>query len=127
MSRWFTLLFILLLASAHAVSEGEPFGTRGYYTTFMRSPTFGLPEWKQMIDCMHEDRANFIVLWTAGAFRSKKFPITWQYNADHKNVQQDFVRELIEYAHEQGIKVVLGFTPFAYDGTDQYPLEHPEL
>jgi hypothetical protein len=27
----------------------------------------------------------------------------------------------------KGIRVVLGFTPFAYDGTNQFPLEHPEL
>ena len=35
--------------------------------------------------------------------------------------------ELIDYAHTKQIKVVLGFTPFAYDGANQYPLEHPQL
>src|SRR6185503_957085 len=128
-------LWIYLLAAA-LVSTGvemtgaaadDPFVIRGYYTTFMRMPTFGLPEWKQMIDCMQEDAANLLVLWTAGAFRSRQFPITWKYNADHKNVQEDYVRELIDYAHTKGIRVVLGFTPFAYDGTNQFPLEHPEL
>src|SRR5258708_30225771 len=105
----------------------DPFAVRGYYTTFMRMPTFGLPEWKQMIDCMKDDGANFLVLWTAGAFRSKQFPITWKYNADHKNVEKDYVRELIDYAHTKKIRVVLGFTPFAYDGANQYPIEHPQL
>ena len=125
------LLFLMLVfgfvaAPACAATNG-PLRLRGYYTTFMRSPTFGLTEWKQMIDCMSEDGANLLILWTAGAFRSKQFPITWKYNAEHKNVQQDFVRELIDYAHTKQIKVVLGFTPFAYDGANQFPLEHPEL
>jgi hypothetical protein len=42
-------------------------------------------------------------------------------------VAHDFVRELIDYAHAKQIRVVLGFTPFAYDGVNQFPLEHPEL
>ena len=32
-----------------------PFADRGYYLTFMRMPTFGLPQWKQIIDCVHAD------------------------------------------------------------------------
>jgi hypothetical protein len=108
-------------------AANEAFAIRGYYTTFMRMPTFGLPEWKQMLDCMKEDGANTLILWTAGGFRSKQFPVTWKYNADHKNVERDFVRELIDYAHMRQIKVLLGFTPFAYDGVNQYSIEHPEL
>jgi hypothetical protein len=127
MKQCFHLLFFLATAAVTMAATNEPFAIRGYYSTFMRMPTFGLPEWKQMIDAMKEDGANFLILWTAGGFRSKQFPITWRYNAEHKNVQHDFARELIDYAHTQGIKVVLGFTPFAYDGANQYPLEHPEL
>ena len=37
------------------------------------------------------------------------------------------MRDLIDHAHTRGIKVLLGFTPFGYDGVNQYPLEHPEL
>src|SRR5689334_22394511 len=77
----------------------DPIPTRGYYMTFMRMPTFGLPQWKQMIDCIHDDGGNTLLLWTGGGFKSKKFPITWKYNATHKNIEKDFVRELIEYAH----------------------------
>jgi hypothetical protein len=40
----------------------------------------GLPEWKEAIDCFTADDINLLLLWTAGGFRSKKFPITWQYN-----------------------------------------------
>ncbi len=122
-----SLALLLLLITFTAQAASGPFATRGYYTTFMRMPTFGLPEWRQMIDCMKDDGANFLILWTAGAFRSKAFPVTWRYNSDHRNVQQDYVHELIDYAHAKGIQVVLGFTPFAYDGANQYPLEHPEL
>ena len=52
-------------------------------------------------------------------------PITWKYNEDHENVRKDFVRDLIDHAHARGIKVLLGFTPFGYDGVNQYPLQHP--
>lgn len=127
MKRGWQWLVLLLTATVAAAGTNEPFAVRGYYTTFMRMPTFGLPEWKQMIDCMQQDEANFLILWTAGGYRSKAYPITWRYNADHKNVERDFVRELIDYAHTKQIRVVLGFTPFAYDGANQFPLEHPEL
>jgi hypothetical protein len=127
MKSYLRILFLLLTVLRVTAATNEPFVIRGYYTTFMRMPTFGLPEWKQMIDCMKEDGANFLILWTAGGFRSKAFPITWQYNAGHKNVGHDYARDLIDYAHTRAIKVVLGFTPFAYDGANQYPLEHPEL
>ncbi len=129
MHRWTSFLLGIALLAVQPIraATNGPFAVRGYYTTFMRMPTFGLPEWKQMIDCMKDDGANFLILWTAGAFRSKQFPITWQYNADHKNVEHDYVRELIDYAHTKQIRIVLGFTPFAYDGANQFPLEHPEL
>ena len=103
------------------------FDSRGYYITFMRTPTFDLPAWKETIDCMRADGGNTVLLWMGGAFPSKKFPITWKYNAGHINVQKNFARKLIDYAHEQKIKVILCVTPFAYDGVNQYPLEHLEL
>ena len=103
-----------------------PFAQRGYYITFMRMPIYDLADWKKIVDGIHDDGGNTLLLWVAGAFRSKKFPITWAYNKDHENVRQDFVRDLIDHAHARGIKVLLGFTPFGYDGVNQYPLEHPE-
>mgnify|MGYP000679787051 CR=1 FL=1 len=39
----------------------------------------------------------------------------------------DFVRELIDYAHTKNIRVLLGFTPFGYDGANRYSIDHPEL
>lgn len=120
----------LMLASGDAgpaPPPHEPFQQRGYYLTFMRMPTYDLAGWRQIIDDIHDDRGNLLLLWMGGAFRSRKFPITWQYNADHLNVQHDFARELIGYAHTRGIRVLLGFTPFGYDGVNRYPLEHPEL
>jgi hypothetical protein len=109
------------------VTAGEPLELRGYYITFMRMPVMGLPEWKRAVDCFAEDEINTLVLWMPGGFRSRKFPITWRYNEEHANVRQDFVRELIDYAHTRKIRVLLGFTPFGYDGINQFPLEQPEL
>src|SRR5437773_6555643 len=118
------LICWFMCVSAHGA---EPFKFRGYYVTFMRMPVMGLPEWKEAVDCFAEDDINVLILWTAGGFRSKKFPITWQYNQDHANVRNDFARELIDYAHTNNIRVLLGFTPFGYDGVNRYPIEHPEL
>lgn len=120
--RLFLFSWVALVAA-----RGEPFKLRGYYVTFMRMPVMGLPEWKQAIDCFAEDGANTLVLWMPGGFRSRKFPVTWQYNEEHANVRNDFARELIDYAHTKKIRVLLGFTPFGYDGSNQFPREHPEL
>src|SRR3954447_18318112 len=119
---------VVLLAVCLLRFEGRcAVSFRGYYITFMRMPLAGLPEWKDAIDCLHQDRANLVILWVGGAFASKKYPITWEYNREHKNVQKDFVRDLIDYAHTRQIKVLLGFTPFGYDGVNQFPIAHPEL
>lgn len=103
------------------------FAQRGYYITFMRMPTYGLAQWKQILDCIRADGGNLLLLWMGGGFRSRKFPITWRFNQEHENVRRDFGRKLIADAHRKGIQVLLGFTPFGYDGVNQYPLEHPEL
>jgi len=124
------MVAVLLLACPlfeARVEAAVAFKLRGYYVTFMRMPVMELPEWKQAIDCFAEDDINVLILWTAGGFRSKKFPITWKYNQEHANVTNDFGRELIEYAHSKNIRVLLWFTPFGYDGVNQYPIEHPEL
>jgi hypothetical protein len=89
-------------------------------------PTYDLSDWKRIVDGIHNDGGNTLLLWVGGAIRSNKYPITWKYNAEHENVRSDFVRDLIGHAHTRGIKVLLGFTPFGYDGVNQYPLEHEE-
>jgi len=122
------VLALALAATADATPPREgPFTQRGYYITFMRMPTYDLADWKVIVEGIHEDGGNTLMLWVAGAFRSEKFPITWKYNAEHENIKHDFVGELIEFAHSKGIQVLLGFTPFGYDGVNQYALEHPEL
>ena len=121
------MLFGILLCLLFTFSGRSAEAFRGYYMTFMRMPLMGLPEWKQAVDCLQEDESNVVVLWLGGAFASKKYPITWEYNREHKNVQKDFVRELIDYAHGKKIRVLLGFTPFGYDGANQYAIQHPEL
>jgi hypothetical protein len=120
-----TALTLMALPDDGAGPEG-PFALRGYYITFMRMPTYDLADWRRIIDGIHDDGGNTLLLWVAGAFRSEKFPIAWKYNAEHENVRSDFVRGLIDHAHTKGIKVLLGFTPFGYDGVNQYPLEHPK-
>lgn len=117
---WAALPFPLFAAE-------QTFSERGYYLTFMRMPTYGLGAWKSIIDDVHDDGGNLLILWTAGAFRSEKYPVTWKYNADHENVKSDFLGKLIDYAHSRKIQIVLGFTPFGYDGVNQFSLEKPRL
>ena len=119
---------VTALAISTSIAAEETFRYRGYYLMFTRKrrplvSTRG----KKTIDCVHQDRGNLVILWMGGAFRSKRFPITWRYNHAHANVRGDFLPVLIDYAHARGIKVLLAFTPFAYDGVNQYPFEHPEL
>jgi len=130
---WLFLAFLIGMpvalaadASADVVSPDGSFAHRGYYVTITRTPTFGLDAWKRTIDAVRADGGNLVVLWTAGGFKSKKFPATWGHNKDHENIKADFVRELIEYAHGQNVKVLLGFTPFGYDGVNRMSLDHPE-
>lgn len=129
MSRLRTLAGIVMalsLGTSSPAAQG-PFAHRGYYVTFMRMPTYDLADWRRIVDAVHEDGGDTLILWTAGAFRSGRHPITWEYNKDHENVRVDFVRELIAHAHAKGVRVLLGFTPFGYDGVNRYALEHPEL
>src|SRR5579885_924554 len=112
-------------ATAADASGDGPFALRGYYLTLTRTPTFGLDAWKRTIDCVRADGGNLIIVWTAGGFRSKKFPATWKHNADHENVNKDFLRDLIDYAHQKKVRVLLGFTPFGYDGVTRMSLDHP--
>ncbi|HVX44935.1 MAG TPA: hypothetical protein VHC49_13680 [Mycobacteriales bacterium] len=98
-----------------------------YYLTFSRIPTLGLEEWCRAFDDFAHDGVSTVVLWIGGGFRSRKYPVTWQYNADHRNIEEDFVGELIDYAHTIGIRVLLGFTPFQYDGVNQFAFERPDL
>ncbi len=98
------------------------FQQRSYYLCFMRMPTFGLPVWKETLDDAAADGANTIILWMGGAFRSKKFPITWQWAKEHENVKADFTRELIAHAHRRGIKVLLEKPELKAVGKDGKPV-----
>ena len=115
------------MAASGPVSTRPYFNDRGYYIEFMRCPLFTLSTWEGILDGVKEDGGNLVILWMGGAFRSRKFPITWKYNAEHENVKRDFARTLIDYGHSIGLKVLLCLTPYGYDGTNQYPIEHPEL
>src|SRR5512135_3483733 len=80
-----------------SAETGPVFQKRGYYLCFMRMPTFGLAVWRDILDAVAADGGNTIILWMGGAFRSKKFPITWQWTRDHENVKADFGGELIAH------------------------------
>lgn len=122
-----SLLCLAFVPLTTAAASPPAVDMRGYYMTFMRMPAMDLEAWKSTLDSISEDGANTLILWMAGAFPSKKFPITWAYNKDHRNAQNNFGRELIDYAHQKKMRVLLGFTPFGYDGVNQFPIEHPEL
>src|SRR5207248_4302522 len=98
----------LMALPADGVKTDGPFAQRGYYITLMRMPTYDLADWRRIVDDIHDDGGNTLLLWVAGAFRSERYPITWRYNAEHENVRKDFVRDLIDHAHTRGIEVLLG-------------------
>jgi hypothetical protein len=120
------LVLLTLAAGASAEEPAPPFRVRGYYLTLMRMPTFDRADWAQFVDRARADGGNTLILWMAGGFRSKRFPETWAHNAEHENVKRDFVRDLIDDAHAKGVKVLLGFTPFGYDGVNRMPLTRPD-
>lgn len=122
-----TLIGAALALQSPALPADGPLAQRGYYLTFARMPTYDLADWKRIVDGVADDGGNTLILWIAGGFRSRQYPITWKYNVEHENIRADFVRELIDHAHSKGVKILLGFTPFGYDGVNQYALEHPEL
>src|SRR4051812_40032551 len=108
MNSLLTALAVMSLLATDEPNAAGPFTQRGYYITLMRMPTYDLTDWKRIVDGIHADGGNTLLLWVAGAFRSEKYSITWKYNADHENVRSDFVRDLIDHAHVRGIKVLLG-------------------
>src|SRR5690349_11837461 len=71
----FSAVALLLAVSARVAHCNEAaFAHRGYYFTFCRMPEYGLAEWKDIVDCVVEDRGNTMILWVGGAFRSKAYP-----------------------------------------------------
>ncbi|MGB9620103.1 MAG: hypothetical protein ACPL7K_06810, partial [Armatimonadota bacterium] len=113
--------------SKRSDADWTAFPIRGYYVIPSRNQMWGLVEWKQYVDCMVEDNCNFLIYWIGGGFPSKRFPETWNYNKAHRNMTENFAGTVIDYAHEKGIEVVLGFTPYAYDGVASYASAHPDL
>jgi hypothetical protein len=69
-----TILTALAMLSppADGPQADGPFAQRGYYITFMRMPTYDLADWEHIIDGIHDDGGNILLLWVAGAFRSEK-------------------------------------------------------
>jgi len=93
---------------AKAVSPAPVFAQRGYYLLPCRAPTLGYAVYRDLVDALANDRINTLILGLAGGFRSRKFPITWQYNAEHLNVRHDFMGRLIRHARRRGISACWG-------------------
>ena len=62
---------LALPAISFGANAPPVFPQRGYYLCFMRMPAFGLAVWREILDDAAADGANTIILWMAGAFRSK--------------------------------------------------------
>ena len=70
------LTLVALSTPPDKARQVGPFAQRGYYITFMRMPTYDLADWKRIVDGIHDDGGNTLLLWVAGAFRSEKYPVT---------------------------------------------------
>jgi len=102
----------------------EVFRYRGYYITFMRMPTMGLTAWKQTVDCVQADGGNTLLLWMAGRSVRRSFPspgTTIASTRMWKRIRSRIDR-LRPHQKDQG---VASLHPVAYDGVNQYPIEHP--
>jgi hypothetical protein len=60
------LTALALLALPADKSNDGPFAQRGYSITFMRMPTYDLADWKRIVDGIHDDGGNTLLLWVAG-------------------------------------------------------------
>jgi hypothetical protein len=81
MSPMLPALLLLALSASALARDASPFAQRGYYITFMRVPTYDLADWQRIVDGIHDDGGNTLLLWVGGAFRSSKYPITWNRSA----------------------------------------------
>jgi hypothetical protein len=77
MSPMLPALLLLAFSDSALARDASPFAQRGYYITFMRVPTYDLADWRRSVDGIHDDGGNTLLLWVGGAFRSSKYPITW--------------------------------------------------
>src|SRR5947208_691705 len=92
------LLLYLACCSVPGRAAETAFAQRGYYMTFMRMPTFGLPEWKEMIDCIHADGGNTLLLWTADGLLIESSDYAICYCGDCRgkffDLEFDFVQQI---------------------------------
>ena len=80
----------LVLGAASAV-PAEPFARRGCYFILSRNPSYGLDDYRLILDRLAKDRVNLLILWIGGGFPSRRYPETWDYNREHRN--QKGIRE----------------------------------
>ncbi|HZN59140.1 MAG TPA: hypothetical protein VFD71_13770 [Planctomycetota bacterium] len=118
---------VIPAGARESAATSVPFTYRGYYFILSRNPTYGLDDYRRIADRMADDGANIWILWIGGGFPSRRYPETWDYNREHRNVRENFAGKVIDHAHSRKIRVLLGLTPFAYDGVNRYGAAHPEL
>ena len=107
---------------------------RGFYIFLGRGDTqigtetlhMGFADWKKNIGFMAANNLNTLAIYLGGhyyAYPSKKHPelVEW----DSVNALEDFLPELIDYAHELGVQVILAIGTTGSSGA--YWLDHPEF
>jgi len=88
-------------------------------------PEYTLEHWKHIIDRMAEGGLNRIYWWVAGMYPSPRFPETFTITNSKMGVED--INTLIDYAHERGMKFLVGGGAFFWHGVDGYLEDHPEL
>ena len=71
---WMVLATAFAAEPATDAMPQSPFQERGYYITFMRMPTFDLDDWKGIVDGIHDDGGNLLLLWMGGECRHEGHP-----------------------------------------------------
>ncbi|MBX7255721.1 MAG: hypothetical protein K1Y02_05130 [Candidatus Hydrogenedentes bacterium] len=88
-------------------------------------PLYTLDHWKHIIDRMADNGINQVHWWVAGMYPSKGYPETFTITTSKLSVAD--INELIAFAHQRGMRFLVGGGGFFWHGVDGFASTHPDL